>query len=68
MSNLFRVSAVLLAVLFTSPVLAQTAKIKHPGADGVWGTADDTERMLQRDPAFASTTPKVLPGISISML
>lgn len=52
MSNLFRVSAVLLAVLFTSPVMAQTAKIKHPGADGVWGTADDTERMLQRDPAL----------------
>ena len=52
MSNLFRVSAVLLAVLFTSPVLAQTAKIKHPGADGVWGTADDELRMLQRDPAL----------------
>lgn len=52
MSNVFKVSAILLAVFLTSPVLAQTAKIKHPGPDGTWGTPDDTVRIIQRDPAL----------------
>ncbi|MAJ27932.1 hypothetical protein CBD41_00835 [bacterium TMED181] len=50
MSLFVRLSAVFLAVIIAAPAVAQTAKIKHPGADGVWGTADDTERLVQRDP------------------
>ena len=42
MSLFVRLSAVFLAVIIAAPAVAQTAKIKHPGADGVWGTADDT--------------------------
>ena len=33
--------ALLLAIFMTAPVTAQTAEIKHPGPDGMWGTADD---------------------------